>query len=140
MTDAGAPGASGGPSASSVAALVEAIDARARQAGQESASALLRGMLGSVSEVLTAIQDRLDHVEELLLGDGGAADAGGVVPVVQEGLAAFNARLGRLEEAFVQAVDDSGSGTRAVVDEVRAAVVVDGASAATSATDRKSVV
>jgi hypothetical protein len=108
-----------GPSAASVAALVEAIEARARQAGSESASSLLRGMLGSVSEVLGAIQDRLDHVEDLLTERDGSSAA---VAAVQEGLAAFHTRLGRLEEAFVQAVDDSGSGTRAVVDEIRTVV------------------
>lgn len=108
-----------GPSAASVAALVEAIEARARQAGSESASSLLRGMLGSVSEVLGGIQDRLDHVEDLLTERDGSSAA---VAAVQEGLAAFHTRLGRLEEAFVQAVDDSGSGTRAVVDEIRTVV------------------
>jgi hypothetical protein len=121
MTDAGARGASG-PSDASVAALVEAIDARARQAGTEASSTLLRGMLGSVSEVLGAILDRIDRVEDLLeAGAAGGGDRDGAA-AVQEGLDAFNARLGRLEEAFVQAVDDSGSGTQAVVDEVRAVV------------------
>ncbi|MEA3077285.1 MAG: hypothetical protein QOF60_2193 [Actinomycetota bacterium] len=116
MTDAG-------PNAN-ITALVEAIDARARQAGSDGAATLLRGMIGSVSEVLASIQDRLDRVEDLLTDrDAGAAPAGGLVEQVQSGLATFNARLGRLEEAFVQAVEDSGSGTDAVVDQLRRTIV-----------------
>lgn len=106
-----------------VAALVDAIDARARQAGNEGATAVVERMLGSVTELLARIQDRLDHLEETISsGAGASAGRGGVADAIQAGLAAFNARLGRLEEAFVQAVDDSGSGTQAVVDEVREAV------------------
>lgn len=133
MSDTAAPGGGAGPN---VAALVDAIDARARQAGTEGATTIVRGMVGSISELLSAIQDRLDHVEELLVSggsNGGGADA--VAESVQSGLAAFNARLGRLEEAFVQAVDDSGSGTQAVVDDVRAAV--EGALAAAPAATPK---
>jgi hypothetical protein len=116
------------PPAPNVAALVDAIDARAKQAGSEGATEVMQRMLGSVSDVLTAISDRLDHVEELLAHEGpvggspAGAGANAVVEAVQAGLATFNARLGRLEEAFVQAVDDSGSGTQAVVDEVRSVV------------------
>lgn len=130
MSDGGAP-RDVGPDAASVAALVEAIDARARQAGQESAGTLLKGMLQSVSEVLTAIEGRLDHVEELLLerSSGDEGGGGAVASAVQEGLATFHARLGRLEEAFVRAVDDNDSGTQAMVDSVRDAVVVALASA-----------
>jgi hypothetical protein len=117
MTDAVGPNAN-------ITALVEAIDARARQAGSDGAATLLRGMIGSVSEVLASIQDRLDRVEDLLTDrEAGGAPAGGLVEQVQSGLATFNARLGRLEEAFVQAVEDSGSGTDAVVDQLRRTIV-----------------
>ena len=110
-----------------VSALVDAIDVRAKQAGAEGATEVMQRMLGSVSDVLAAISDRLDHVEDLLgsderRGGGGAGGSGAVVEAVQAGLTSFNARLGRLEEAFVQAVDDSGSGTQSVVDEVRTVV------------------
>ncbi|HUP86676.1 MAG TPA: hypothetical protein VM143_13510 [Acidimicrobiales bacterium] len=67
----------------------------------------LQPVLVSLTEVLGGVEGRLDHVEG----------------VVRSGLDAFNARLARLEEAFVQAVDESGSGTKEVVDEVRAVVV-----------------
>jgi hypothetical protein len=114
------------PPPPNVAALVDAIDARAKQAGADGATEVMQRMLGSVSDVLAAISDRLDHVEDLLSPDaahgGGGADATGLVDAVQAGLASFNARLGRLEEAFVQAVDDSGTGTQSVVDEVRTVV------------------
>jgi uncharacterized phage infection (PIP) family protein YhgE len=120
MTDPSAPGAA--PPPPNVAALVDAIDARARQAGNEGATAVMQRMLGSVSDVLASIQDRLDHVEDLLTS-GGPGDSGGLTEALQTGLAAFNARLGRLEEAFVQAVDESGSGTQAVMDEVRTVVL-----------------
>lgn len=117
------PGPQPPSAAPNVAALVEAIDARSRQAGAESATEVMQRMLASLTEVLGGIEDRLDHVEEALTsGGGGIGGAPGLAEAVQAGLATFNARLGRLEEAFVQAVDESGSGTRAVVDEVRTAV------------------
>lgn len=107
-------------SSSTVSALVEAIDARARQAGSEGAATLLRGTLSSVSEVLSAIQDRLDRLEDLL-ADRAEPD-GSVSDQVQAGIASFNARLARLEEAFVRAVEDSGSGTD-VVEQLRETVL-----------------
>lgn len=118
-------GGGGATTPPNVAALVDAIDARARQAGNEGATTVVQRLLGSVTEVLTGIQDRLDHVEDALTsssGGGGGGGGGAVVEAVQSGLASFNARLARLEEAFVQAVDESGSGTQAVVDEVRTVV------------------
>lgn len=124
MTDAGG---SPLPPNANINALVEAIDARARQAGSDGAATLLRGMIGSVSEVLASIQDRLDRMEDLLAegagGSAGGATGGALAEQVQAGLATFNARLGRLEEAFVQAVEDSGSGTDAVVDQLRRTIV-----------------
>ena len=111
----------GPPTPPNVAALVDAIDARARQAGNDGAAAVVQQMLGSLTDVLSGIADRLDQLEESLAPVAGAAEAG-VVDEVRTSLSAFNARLGRLEEAFVQAVDESGSGTQAVVDEVRAVV------------------
>src|SRR5688572_14157035 len=102
MTDAGG---SPLPPNANITALVEAIDARARQAGSDGAATLLRGMIGSVSEVLASIQDRLDRMEDLLAegagGGGGGAAGGALAEQVQAGLATFNARLGRLEEAVV---------------------------------------
>ena len=116
MTDAGSEPAS----PSNVAAIVEALDVRARQAGTEGATTVLRGMLGSVSETLASIEHRLETMEARL---GGGDSASGLADQVQAGLGAFNIRLGRLEEAFVKAVEDSGSGTQTVVDEVRSAVI-----------------
>jgi hypothetical protein len=122
MTDAGAP--SNQPN---VSALVEALDQRARQAGSEGATNVLRGMLGSLAEALGSIEARLDRIEDNLeaggAGSGGAGGASGaIVEQIQTGIAAFNARLGRLEEAFVQAVEDSGSGTESVVEQFRRSV------------------
>ncbi|MGH9286207.1 MAG: hypothetical protein ACRD0M_11135, partial [Acidimicrobiales bacterium] len=110
-----------------VAALVEALDQRARQAGAEGASTLLRTMFTTVAEALNGIEGRLDLMEDTLRGrPAGATGEGGEAAViagqVEAGLDAFNARLGRLEEAFVQAVEDSGSGTVAVVDQLKAGV------------------
>lgn len=119
MTDTQGQGSPVAPS-SSVSALVEAIDARARQAGSEGAATLLRGTLSSVSEVLTAIQDRLDRLEDLMADRPESVTS--MTDQVQAGLASFNARLGRLEEAFVRAVEDSGSGTD-VVDQLRQTVM-----------------
>jgi len=119
MTDTHGQGAPATPP-SNVSALVEAIDARARQAGSEGAATLLRGTLASVSEVLSAIQDRLDHLEEALAE---RHEPTSVTEQVQAGLNSLNSRLGRLEEAFVRAVEDSGSGTEAVVDQLRQTVV-----------------
>ncbi|MBW3555706.1 MAG: hypothetical protein KY454_02090 [Actinobacteria bacterium] len=120
MTDSQGQG-SAVPPPSNVSALVEAIDARARQAGSEGAATLLRGTLGSVSEVLAAIQDRLDHLEDVLAERPDSATA--MNEQVQAGLANFNARLARLEEAFVRAVEDSGSSTEAVVGQLRQTVL-----------------
>jgi hypothetical protein len=103
-----------------VNALVEALDARARQAGSEGAMTLLRGMLGTVSETMATIDERLERLE------GRAAERSGemaLAEAVQGALTNFNARLGRLEEAFVQAVEESGSGTQQIVDQIREAVV-----------------
>lgn len=119
MTDTHGQGAPATPPGN-VSALVEAIDARARQAGSEGAATLLRGTLTSVSEVLSAIQDRLDHLEEALAE---RHEPTSVTEQVQAGLNSLNSRLGRLEEAFVRAVEDSGSGTEAVVDQLRQTVV-----------------
>ncbi|MDP9442724.1 MAG: hypothetical protein M3P34_11230 [Actinomycetota bacterium] len=119
MTDTQGQGSPVAPS-NNVSALVEAIDARARQAGSEGAATLLRGTLSSVSEVLTAIQDRLDRLEDLLADRPEPATS--ISDQVQAGLASFNARLGRLEEAFVRAVEDSGSGTD-VVEQLRQTVL-----------------
>lgn len=119
MTDTHGQGAPATPP-SNVSALVEAIDARARQAGSEGAATLMRGTLASVSEVLSAIQDRLDHLEEALAE---RHEPTSVTEQVQAGLNSLNSRLGRLEEAFVRAVEDSGSGTEAVVDQLRQTVV-----------------
>lgn len=119
MTDTQGQGSPVAPS-SSVSALVEAIDARARQAGSEGAATLLRGTLSSVSEVLTAIQDRLDRLEDLVADRPESVTS--MSDQVQAGLASFNARLARLEEAFVRAVEDSGSGTD-VVDQLRQTVL-----------------
>jgi outer membrane murein-binding lipoprotein Lpp len=117
MTDAGE---STPPSANNVAALVEAIDARARVAGSEGAATLLRGMIGSVSEALGEVQDRIERVEDLLT-DRPAPEAA-LIDQISTSLQSFHSRLGRLEEAFVQAVEDSGSGTDAVVEQVRGIV------------------
>jgi hypothetical protein len=117
MTDAGE---STPPPANNVAALVEAIDARARVAGSEGAATLLRGMIGSVSEVLGDVQDRIERVEDLLT-DRPAPEAA-LIDQIATSLQSFHSRLGRLEEAFVQAVEDSGSGTDAVVEQVRGIV------------------
>lgn len=119
MTDTQGQGSPVAPS-STVSALVEAIDARARQAGSEGAATLLRGTLSSVSEVLTAIQDRLDRLEDLVADRPESVTS--ISDQVQAGLASFNARLARLEEAFVRAVEDSGSGTD-VVDQLRQTVM-----------------
>ncbi len=119
MTDTQGQGSPVAPS-STVSALVEAIDARARQAGSEGAATLLRGTLSSVSEVLTAIQDRLDRLEDLVADRPESVTS--ISDQVQAGLASFNARLARLEEAFVRAVEDSGSGTD-VVDQLRQTVL-----------------
>lgn len=122
MTDVGGGGQDAGGSAApaNVAAIVDALDQRARQAGTEGATTVLRGMLGSVSEALSSIEHRLDSLEERLSGGGGDT---ALAEQVQSGLNAFNSRLGRLEEAFVQAVEDSGQGTQAVVDQVKQAVI-----------------
>lgn len=105
--------------ATNVTVLVEALDERARQAGSEGAGTVLRGLVGSVAESLADLAVRLDRVEARVaaLGEGGT-----VAQQVEQGLSAFNIRLGRLEEAFVQALDDSASGAEAVVAEVRSAV------------------
>ena len=112
-----------------VAALVEALEARARQAGAEGSTALLRGMLGSVAEMMHGVEDRLGRLEEALAGAGGGpggagAGAGGeLAEQVQAGLAAFNARLGRLEEAFVRALREGEEGPEEAgvsVEQVRA--------------------
>src|SRR5688500_3984524 len=117
------PGAAS-PPPPNVAALVDAIDARSRQAGADGATEVMQRMLGSVTDVLSGIQDRLDQLEDAVTASsGGGAGGAGLAEAVQAGLASFNARLGRLEEAFVQAVDESGSGTQAVVDDVRSVVV-----------------
>ena len=114
MTDAPAP-----PPSPNVSALVEALDARARQAGSEGAASLVRGMLGTVAETLGTVEERLERIESQVTG---AAGDNSVVDAVQSSLSAFNTRLGRLEEAFVQAVEESGSGTQAVVDQIRQVV------------------
>ncbi|HEX7169077.1 MAG TPA: hypothetical protein VF230_19015, partial [Acidimicrobiales bacterium] len=103
-----------------MAALVEALDARAKQAGTEGAATVLRGMLGTLSETLSGIEDRLDRVDASLAHERGA---GAGSDQIHTALSALSARLGRLEEAFVQAVEESGSGTDAVVDQIRRAVV-----------------
>ena len=108
MTDSGAPGTSGGPSASTVAALVDAIDARARQAGQETASTVLRDMLGPVWEALRSIQDRLEHVEELLL-DGGTGSATQAVAGEVRAAAVDPAVVERLEAAVERLQRDEAS-------------------------------
>jgi polyhydroxyalkanoate synthesis regulator phasin len=105
-----------------VAALVEALDQRARQAGSEGATTVLRGILGSVAEVLGRIEERLAGVEERLAEAQPDSAGPHLSEQVQAGLAAFNARLGRLEEAFVKAVEDNGSGTDSVVERIRAVV------------------
>jgi hypothetical protein len=106
-----------------VAALVEALDQRARQAGSEGATTVVRGVLASVAESLSRIESRLERLEERVAeraaeDEEGATSA--LVDQVQGGLGAFNSRLARLEEAFIQAVEDSGP--EAVVDQVRSAV------------------
>lgn len=105
----------------SVQALVDAIDQRARQAGNEGASTVLRGLIGSVSDTLASIEARLAAIE----AGGVAASPGGdpaVIAAIDERLQALNTRLGRLEEAFVQAVEDSSAGTVSISDRVVEAV------------------
>ena len=127
MSDADAAGAQA-PSPN-LTALVDALDARARAAGTEGATTVLRGMVGSVSETMGSIEDRLERLEQRLAAGGGMAGGGAgggdtaIAEAVQSALATFNSRLGRLEEAFVQAVEESGSGTEQVVDQIREAVV-----------------
>src|SRR5688500_9225552 len=100
MTDAGA----GGPtSPNSIAALVEALDARARQAGTEGATTVLRGMVGTLSETMGSIEDRLERVEAHVSGAAPGSGETTLAEAVQSALASFNARLGRLEEAFAKA-------------------------------------
>lgn len=122
MTDAGpptsTPGQPGPPP--NVNALVEALEARARQAGSEGAMTLLRGMLGTLSETMGSIEDRLARIEARTDDQSGEM---ALAEAVQSALTSFNARLGRLEEAFVQAVEESGSGTQQIVDQIREAVV-----------------
>lgn len=109
----------GSQTSSDVSALVEALDARARQAGNDGAATLVRGVLGSLSESLTVLDERLDRIEaSVAAGDGGRQ----AIDAVQQNLSALNGRLARLEEAFVQALEESGEGAVAVVDQVRAAV------------------
>ena len=112
MTDTGPP--------PNVNALVEALEARARQAGSEGAMTLLRGMLGTVSETMSSIEERLGRIEAHADDQSGEM---ALAEAVQSALTSFNARLGRLEEAFVQAVEESGSGTQQIVDQIREAVV-----------------
>ncbi|HEX2850552.1 MAG TPA: hypothetical protein VHN98_08360 [Acidimicrobiales bacterium] len=79
MTDAVPVGA---PVPSNVADLVEAIEQRARQAGADGATTLLRGMLGSLSEALDAVADRLDDIERAITEKGDAAEPPVVAPPV----------------------------------------------------------
>lgn len=113
MTDPGGAG----PPATDLTNLVEALDRRARQAGTEGASTVLRGMVGTITEVLGGLEQRLDRIE------GGIADAHGAgASEVQGSLAGLHDRLGRLEEAFVQAVESSAAGSDALLAEIRAAI------------------
>ena len=112
MTDAGPP-----PNEN---ALVEALEARARQAGSEGAMTLLRGMLGTLSETMANIDERLGRIEARSDDQSGEM---ALAEAVQSALTNFNTRLGRLEEAFVQAVEESGSGTQQIVDQIREAVL-----------------
>ena len=107
------------PPSPNVTALIDALDARARQAGNEGAATLVSGMLATLAESLAGVDRRLEMIEESTARLG-AAD---LVESVQSNLGTFNARLGRLEEAFVQAVNDSGSGTQEVVDQIQTAVL-----------------
>lgn len=104
----------------SVQALVEAIDQRARQAGTEGATTVLRGLLGSVSDTLASIEARLAAIEESGGDRTGGPDPG--LAGIDERLQSLNARLGRLEEAFVRAVEDSSAGTVSISDRVVEAV------------------
>lgn len=118
MSDAGTTGSS----PSNVAALIDALDERARQAGSEGATAVLRGILGSVAEVLNGIESRLGQIEDRMRygeADDGVATA---AAEMQAALGAVNARLGRLEDAFARAVEDSGSGTETVIQQLRTVV------------------
>lgn len=103
-----------------VSALVEALDARARQAGNEGAATLVRGVIGSLSETLTQIDDRLDRLEGSIAG--GSRNDQQLLDAVHTSLVSLNGRLARLEEAFVQALEESGDGAVAVVEQVREAI------------------
>lgn len=111
------PGPPGDPP-SNVSALIDALDERARRAGSEGATTVLRGILGSVAEVLNGIELRLGHIEDRMRDAGTDDRAVAVGEQMQAGLNALNSRLGRLEEAFVKAVEDSGSGTDAVIEQL----------------------
>ncbi len=113
MTDPGGAG----PPATDLTNLVEALDRRARQAGTEGASTVLRGMVGTITEVLGGLEQRLDRIE------GGIAEANGAgASEMQGSLAGLHDRLGRLEEAFVQAVESSTTGSDALLAEIRATI------------------
>lgn len=104
----------------SVQALVEAIDQRARQAGTEGATTVLRGLLGTVADTLASIEGRLGSLEEQAVGAAPGLDA--LASTIDERLVSLNTRLVRLEEAFVRAVEDSSAGTVSVSDRVVEAV------------------
>ncbi|MGI8793668.1 MAG: hypothetical protein ACR2H3_10905 [Acidimicrobiales bacterium] len=101
----------------SVQSLVEAIDQRARQAGTEGATTVLRGLVGTVADSMAAIEDRLASIEQFA-ATASAPSAPDVSGQLTEVLQSLNARLGRLEEAFVRAVEDSSEGTVSISDRV----------------------
>lgn len=98
-------------------ALVDALDRRARQAGTDGATNVLRGMVATITEVLGGLEDRLERIEAKV-ADSGAAEAA----EVRGSLAGVHDRLGRLEDAFVQAVESSTEGSATMVGEIRSAV------------------
>ena len=75
---------------------------------------------GDLDEALDAVLRRLDEIEALVVDRLRPDEA--LVGTVQSALTSFNTRLGRLEEAFVKAVEDSGSGAEDVLDQIRRAV------------------
>lgn len=97
--------------------LVEALDRRARQAGTDGATNVVRGMVATITEVLGGLEDRLERIE------GAVSEAGRAGAVELRGsLAGMHDRLGRLEDAFVQAVESSTESSTAMVGEIRDAV------------------
>lgn len=92
-----------GSAAPSVQALLDALDARARNQAEDAAGRLLTQALDRVGEVLASIEQRLASVEQ-------RADSAPVFTQVIE----LASRLERFEQAFYRAVSDGGDGSDVV--------------------------